>query len=63
MYLYRAIDSKGNTINFFLNKTRGQKAVKHFFKKALRSFYVSKPIGQLKKEKNILDGIQLRQQR
>lgn len=63
MYLYRAVDSKGNTINFFLNKTRGQKAVKIFFKKALRSFYVSKPIEQLKKEKNILDGIQLRQQR
>jgi transposase-like protein len=67
MYLYRAVDSKGNTIDFFLNKTRDQKAAKRFFKKASRSFHVSKPrvitvdknpaypiaIEQLKKE-NIL---------
>ncbi|WP_070170747.1 IS6 family transposase, partial [Bacillus mycoides] len=77
MYLYRAVDSKGNTIDFFLNKTRGQKAAKRFFKKALRSFHVSKPrvitvdknpaypiaIEQLKKEKSIPDGMQLRQQK
>lgn len=43
LYLYRAVDSKGNTIDFCLSKTRDQKAAKHFFKKALRSFYVSKP--------------------
>ncbi|WP_255288901.1 IS6 family transposase, partial [Bacillus cereus] len=43
MYLYRAVDSKGNTIDFFLNKIRDQKAAKRFFKKALRSFHVSKP--------------------
>jgi transposase-like protein len=67
MYLYRAIDSKGNTIDFCLSKTRDQKAAKRFFKKALRSFHVSNPrvitvdknpaypiaIEQLKKE-NIL---------
>ncbi|HDT6579646.1 TPA: IS6 family transposase [Bacillus cereus] len=77
MYLYRAVDSKGNTIDFSLNKTRGQKAAKRFFKKALRSFHVSKPrvitvdkspaypiaIEQLKKEKSIPDGMQLRQQK
>jgi len=77
MYLYRAVDSKGNTIDFFLNKTRDQKAEKHFFKKAFRSFHVSKPrvitvdknpaypiaIEQLKKEKSIPDGMQLRQQK
>ncbi|QWU46028.1 MULTISPECIES: IS6 family transposase [Bacillus] len=77
MYLYRAVDSKGNTIDFFLNKTRDQKAAKRFFKKALRSFHVSKPrvitvdknpaypiaIEQLKKEKSIPDGMQLRQQK
>ncbi|PFW03657.1 IS6 family transposase, partial [Bacillus cereus] len=28
VYLYRAVDSKGNTIDFFLNKARGQKAAK-----------------------------------
>ncbi|WP_307838221.1 IS6 family transposase [Bacillus cereus group sp. N21] len=77
MYLYRAVDSKGNTIDFFLNKTRDQKAAKRFFKKALRSFHVSKPriiavdknpaypiaIEKLKKEKSIPDGMQLRQQK
>ncbi|EJQ04575.1 hypothetical protein IE3_05320 [Bacillus cereus BAG3X2-1] len=74
MYLYRAVDSKGNTIDFFLNKTRDQKAAKRFFKKALRSFYVSKPcvitvnknpvspiaIEQLEKEKRIPIGTQIR---
>ncbi|SEB14221.1 DDE domain-containing protein [Bacillus nitratireducens] len=34
MYLYRAVDSNGNTIDFFLSKTRDQKAAKRFFKKA-----------------------------
>ncbi len=43
LYLYRAVDSKGKTIDFCLSKTRDQKAAKHFFKKALRSFHVSKP--------------------
>ncbi|MGH0498948.1 IS6 family transposase [Bacillus wiedmannii] len=77
MYLYRAVDSKGNTIDFCLGKTRDQKTAKHFFKKALRSFHVSQPrvltvdknpaypiaIEQLKKEKSIPDGMQLRQQK
>jgi len=77
MYLYRAVDSKGNTIDFCLSKTRDQKATKRFFKKALRSFHVSKPraitvdknpaysiaIEPLKKEKSIPDGMQLRQQK
>lgn len=43
MYLYRAVDSKGNTIDFHLNKTRDHRAAKRFFKKALQSFHVSKP--------------------
>ncbi|WP_070170749.1 IS6 family transposase, partial [Bacillus mycoides] len=68
---------EGNTIDFYLSKTRDQKAAKRFFKKALRSFHVSKPrvitvdknpaypiaIEQLKKEKSIPDGMQLRQQK
>ena len=40
MYLYRAVDSEGNTIDFYLSKTRDKKAAKGFFKKALRSFHV-----------------------
>ncbi|MDM5155029.1 IS6 family transposase [Bacillus sp. DX1.1] len=77
MYLYRAVDSKGNTIDFRLSKTRDQKAAKRFFKKALRSFHVSQPrvitvdknpaypiaIEQLKKRKALPDGMQLRQQK
>ena len=64
-------------LNPHLSKTRDQKAAKRFFKKALWSFYVSKPhvitvdknpayptaIEQLKKEKSIPDGMQLRQQK
>ena len=75
MYLYRAVDSKGNTIDFYLSKTRDHRAAKRFFKKALRSFHVSKPrvitvdknpsypiaIEELKKEKKMPVGIQIRQ--
>ncbi|WP_018393083.1 IS6 family transposase [Bacillus sp. 37MA] len=77
MYLYRAVDSKGNTIDFYLSKTRDKQAAKCFFKKALRSFPVSKPrvitvdknptypvaIQELKEEKRMLEGIQIRQVR
>lgn len=51
MYLYRAVDSEGNTIDFFLSKTRDQKATNCFFKKALRSFHISKP-GVITVDKN-----------
>ncbi|MCX2829197.1 IS6 family transposase [Bacillus pseudomycoides] len=75
MYLYRSVDSKGNTIDFYLSKTRDHKAAKRFFKKALRSFHVSKTrvitvdknpaypmvIEELKKEKKMPIGIQIRQ--
>ncbi|WP_026221723.1 IS6 family transposase [Bacillus sp. 37MA] len=77
MYLYRAVDSKGNTIDFYLGKARDKQAAKCFFKKALRSFHVSKPrvitvdknptypvaIQKLKKEKRMPEGIQIRQVR
>jgi transposase, IS6 family len=69
------IRSEGNTIDFYLSKTRNHKAAKRFFKKALRSFHVSKPrvitvdknpsypmaIEELKKEKKMPIGIQIRQ--
>ncbi|EOO71740.1 IS6 family transposase [Bacillus mycoides] len=75
MYLYRAVDSKGNTIDFHLRKTRNHRATKRFFKKALQSFHVSKPrvitvdknpaypiaIEELKTEKKMPVGIQIRQ--
>ncbi|USK34542.1 IS6 family transposase [Bacillus sp. F19] len=75
MYLYRAVDSDGNTIDFFLSKTRDAKSAKRYLKKALAFSYVAKPrvitvdknpaypvaIQQLKNEKKMLEGIQIRQ--
>lgn len=43
MYLYRAVDSEGNTIDFYLSTSRDPKVAKRFFKKALQSFHASKP--------------------
>ncbi|WP_144520498.1 DDE-type integrase/transposase/recombinase, partial [Bacillus thuringiensis] len=43
MYLYHAVDSEGNTIDFYLSKTRNHPAAKRFFKKALQSVHASKP--------------------
>jgi transposase-like protein len=36
-YLYRAVDSDGDTIDFMLSSKRDLKAAKKFFKKALSS--------------------------
>ena len=36
-YLYRAIDKRGNTIDFYLSRTRNAKAAKRFLGKALKS--------------------------
>jgi IS6 family transposase len=36
-YLYRAVDSEGNTLEFFLSPTRDAEAAKRFFVKALHS--------------------------
>ena len=75
MYLYRAVDSKGNIIDFYLSESRDKQAANRFFKKALAYSHVSKPrvitvdknpaypiaIQELKEEKRIPEGIQLRQ--
>ncbi|PHC80873.1 IS6 family transposase [Bacillus pseudomycoides] len=77
MYLYRAVDSEGNTIDFYLSKSRDKQAAKRFFKKALAFSYVSKPrvitvdknpaypvaIQALKEEKHMPEGIKIRQVR
>ena len=36
MYLYRAVDGQGNTVEFFLSRTRGIAAAATFFRKALK---------------------------
>ncbi|MBU3568655.1 IS6 family transposase [Priestia aryabhattai] len=75
MYLYRAVDSEGDTIDFYLSKARNKQAAKRFFKKALGFSHVSMPrvitvdknpaypiaIQDLKEEKQMPEGIQLRQ--
>ncbi|OQR53329.1 IS6 family transposase, partial [Bacillus sp. CDB3] len=43
MYLYRAIDSEGNTIDFYLSQKRDAKETKRFLKKALASCHAAKP--------------------
>lgn len=75
MYLYRAVDSDRNTIDFFLSKTRDAKKVKHLLKKALAFSHVARPrvitvdkniaypvsIQQLKNEKQMPEGTRVRQ--
>ncbi|WP_257145444.1 IS6 family transposase [Bacillus cereus] len=74
MYLYRAVDSEGNTIDFYLSRKRDAKAAKCFLKKALASCHTTKPrsitadgdkaypvaIRELKKEKCIPHSTPLR---
>src|SRR3989449_6829023 len=43
MYLYRAVDSEGNTLEFLLSPTRDAEAAKRFFLKALHSTTGSAP--------------------
>jgi len=43
MYLYRAVDSAGNTLEFLLSPTRDAQAAKRFFVKALHSTAGSAP--------------------
>ena len=46
MYLYRAVDSEGNTREFLLSQTRDAEAAKRFFAKALHSTTGSAPQAQ-----------------
>jgi len=44
-YLYRAVDSSGNTIDFMLSAKRNKQAAKRFFQKVLKTTYNSSPRG------------------
>ena len=75
MYLYRAVDSDGNTIDFYVSQSRDKQAAKRFFKKALAASHVCEPrvitvdknpaypvaIQELKEEGRIPTGIPIRQ--
>ena len=43
VYLYRAVDSEGNTLEFLLSPTRDAEAATRFFLKALHSTAGSAP--------------------
>jgi len=43
VYLYRAVDSQGNTLDFFLSPTRDTHAAKQFFVKTLASSHTTEP--------------------
>jgi transposase-like protein len=43
MYLYRAVDSDGNTVEFMLSPSRDGQAAKRFFRKALRAEHTVAP--------------------
>jgi len=42
-YLYRAVDSQGNTIDFFVSEHRDKDAAKKFFTKALKATHNQQP--------------------
>jgi IS6 family transposase len=46
MYLYQAVDSEGNTLEFLLSPTRDAEAAERFFVKALHSTASSAPQGR-----------------
>jgi transposase-like protein len=76
-YLYRAVDSSGNTIDFMLSENRDTPAAKRFFKKALTSPHNQSPrvitvdknpayptaVQQLKNEKVLKQQTMIRQQK
>jgi len=43
VYLYRSVDSEGNTLDFFLSPTRDAHAAKQFLLKALAASHTSEP--------------------
>src|ERR1700692_545994 len=50
VYLYRAVDSQGNTLEFLLSSTRDAEAANNFFAKALRTSAGSTPHARPSKE-------------
>ena len=74
-YLYRAVDSMGNTLDFLLTAKRNAKAAKRSFRKTLRAIHTSSPrvitvdknpaypkaIKELKVAKKLPESVKLRQ--
>jgi len=76
-YLYRAVDSKGNTLDFLLTAKRDAAAARRFFCKALKACHTqaprvitvdknaaySKAIDELKTKKELPQSVELRQRK
>ena len=74
-YLYRAVDSQGNTLDFMLSAKRDGKAAARFFRKVLKGQHIQSPrvitvdknaaypvaIDALKEDETIEKGTELRQ--
>lgn len=74
MYLYRAVDTQGATVEFMLSPTRDAVSAKRFFRKALRARHTVPPrminvdrnpaypkaVGKLKKKDTLPQGCKLR---
>ncbi len=74
-YLYRAVDSDGNTLDFLLTAKRDAQAAKRFFRKALNAVHTQEPrvinvdknaaypkaIDELKEKEQLSAEVQLRQ--
>ncbi len=75
VYLYRAVDSQGNTLEFFFSPTRDAQAAKRFFLKTLAASHSSEPrvinvdknaaypkaFAELKAERHLPESCELRQ--
>ena len=74
-YLYRAVDSDGNTLDFLLSAKRDAQAAKRFFRKALNAVHTQEPrvinvdknaaypkaIDELKEKEELPELVELRQ--
>ncbi len=74
-YLYRAVDSDGNTLDFLLTAKRDAAAAKRFFRKAMLAAHTQKPrvvnvdknaaypkaIDEMKAEEELAKSVELRQ--
>jgi len=74
-YLYKAVDSSGNTIDFMLSAKRDKRAAKRFFRQALKVAHSQLPrvinvdknaayptaLGELKAEETLTQACKLRQ--
>jgi transposase-like protein len=57
-YLYRAVDSEGNTIDFFVSENRDKDAAKKFLRKALKAMHMIRK-GQVEGIRCVLSEVEM----